>query len=290
MALEPVNVSLDEQPNEELDDMTRRFRWSLALTLPILLVMVASFSGQPIHARFNPRVAELDGARSGDAGGAVGWMAVFRSRLGVACRAPSQHVHADRARRRAAYGFSVAATVAPDLFPHSFRMGGDVAVYFEPAAVIVVLVLLGQVLELRARSRTGAAIRTLLGLAPKTARRIDPDGTERDVPLAIFVSAIGCAFGPGSAIPVDGVVLDGATSVDESMVTGEPIPVEKAAGDPATGGTVNGTGAIVMRRALVSALTRCSPRSSGWSPRRSARVRRSNGWQTSWQGGSFRWS
>ena len=155
----------------------------------------------------------------------------------------------------AAYGFSVVATVAPDLFPHSFRMGGDVAVYFEPAAVIVVLVLLGQVLELRARSRTGAAIRTLLGLAPKTAQRIDPDGTVRDVPLGDIRVGDRMRVRPGERVPVDGVVLDGATSVDESMVTGEPIPVEKAAGVPVTGGTVNGTGTIVMRATRVGADT-----------------------------------
>ena len=155
----------------------------------------------------------------------------------------------------AAYGFSVVATVAPDLFPHSFRMGGDVAVYFEPAAVIVVLVLLGQVLELRARSRTGAAIRTLLGLAPKTAQRIDPDGTERDVPLGDIRVGDRMRVRPGERVPVDGVVLDGATSVDESMVTGEPIPVEKAPGVPVTGGTVNGTGTIVMRATRVGADT-----------------------------------
>ena len=155
----------------------------------------------------------------------------------------------------AAYGFSVVATVAPDLFPHSFRMGGDVAVYFEPAAVIVVLVLLGQVLELRARSRTGAAIRTLLGLAPKTAQRIDPDGTERDVPLGDIHVGDRMRVRPGERVPVDGVVLDGSTSVDESMVTGEPIPVEKAAGVPVTGGTVNGTGTIVMRATRVGADT-----------------------------------
>ena len=155
----------------------------------------------------------------------------------------------------AAYGFSVVATLAPDLFPHSFRMGGAVAVYFEPAAVIVVLVLLGQVLELRARSRTGAAIRTLLGLAPKTAQRIDPDGTERDVPLGDIRVGDRLRVRPGERVPVDGVVLDGATSVDESMVTGEPIPVEKAPGDPVTGGTVNGTGTIVMRATRVGADT-----------------------------------
>jgi Cu+-exporting ATPase len=147
----------------------------------------------------------------------------------------------------AAYVYSVAATLAPDLFPESFRMGAEVAVYFEPAAVIVVLVLLGQVLELRARSRTSAAIRNLLGLAPKTARRIDADGVEHDVPLDVVAVGDRLRVRPGERVPVDGVVIEGTSSVDESMVTGEPIPVEKAAQSPVTGGTVNGTGTFVMR-------------------------------------------
>jgi Cu+-exporting ATPase len=155
----------------------------------------------------------------------------------------------------AAYGFSVVATLAPAVFPHSFRMGGAVAVYFEPAAVIVVLVLLGQVLELRARGRTSAALRNLLGLAPKTARRIDADGTERDVTLADVHVHDRLRVRPGERIPVDGVVLDGGTSVDESMVTGEPIPVEKTAGAQVTGGTVNGTGTIVMEAKRVGSDT-----------------------------------
>ena len=155
----------------------------------------------------------------------------------------------------AAYGFSVVATLAPDLFPHSFRMGGAVAVYFEPAAAIVVLVLLGQVLELRARSRTSGAIRNLLGLAPNTARRIDADGTEKDVPLADVYVKDRLRVRPGERIPVDGGVIEGATSVDESMVTGEPIPVEKAPGDTVTGGTVNGTGTIVMEAQRVGSDT-----------------------------------
>ena len=147
----------------------------------------------------------------------------------------------------AAYVYSVAATLCPGLFPESFRMGEEVAVYFEPAAVIVVLVLLGQVLELRARSRTSAAIRNLLGLAPKTARRLDPDGVERDVPLDLVVVGDRLRVRPGERVPVDGIVIEGATSIDESMVTGEPIPVEKTTQSAVTGGTVNGTGTFVMR-------------------------------------------
>jgi Cu+-exporting ATPase len=146
----------------------------------------------------------------------------------------------------AAYAYSVVATLAPGLFPDSFRMMGDVAVYFEPAAVIVVLVLLGQVLELRARSRTSSAIRNLLGLAPKTARRVGPDGAEQDVPLEHVQVGDRLRVRPGERVPVDGQVIEGTTTVDESMVTGEPIPVEKGADSAVTGGTVNGTGTFVM--------------------------------------------
>ncbi len=256
MALEPVNISLDEQPNEELDDMTRRLRWSFALTLPIVLVMVDEFlPGQPIHARISaPVLAWIELVLATPVVLWSGWPFFARGWASVA----SRHLNMFTLIALgvgAAYGFSVVATVAPDLFPHSFRMGGDVAVYFEPAAVIVVLVLLGQVLELRARSRTGAAIRTLLGLAPKTAQRIDPDGTVRDVPLGDIRVGDRMRVRPGERVPVDGLVLDGATSVDESMVTGEPIPVEKGAGVPVTGGTVNGTGTIVMRATRVGADT-----------------------------------
>jgi Cu+-exporting ATPase len=256
MALEPVNISLEEQPNEELDDMTRRLRWSIALTVPILLVMIDEFlPGQPIHSRVDARVLgfiELALATPVVLWG--GWPFFDRGWASVV----SRHLNMFTLIALgvgAAYGFSVVATLAPDLFPHSFRMGGTVPVYFEPAAAIVALVLLGQVLELRARSRTGAAIRILLGFAPKTARRIDPDGTERDQPLDAIRVGDRLRVRPGERVPVDGVVLDGATSVDESMVTGEPIPVEKAPGDPATGGTVNGTGTIVMRATRVGADT-----------------------------------
>jgi Cu+-exporting ATPase len=155
----------------------------------------------------------------------------------------------------AAYAYSVVATLAPGLFPDSFRMMGEVAVYFEPAAVIVVLVLLGQVLELRARSQTSTAIRNLLGLAPKTARRIDPDGTERDVPLEDVQVGNRLRVRPGERVPVDGVLVDGGTTIDESMVTGEPIPVEKTTETTVTGGTVNGTGTFVMEARRVGSDT-----------------------------------
>jgi P-type Cu+ transporter len=155
----------------------------------------------------------------------------------------------------AAFGYSVIATVAPGVFPASFRMGEEVAVYFEPAAVIVALVLLGQVLELRARSSTSAAIRNLLALAPKTARRIGHDGQETDIPLDDVIAGDRLRVRPGERVPVDGTVVDGVSAVDESMVSGEPLPVEKTVGHRVTGGTVNGTGSFVMRADRVGAET-----------------------------------
>jgi Cu+-exporting ATPase len=155
----------------------------------------------------------------------------------------------------AAYAYSVVAVLVPEFFPDSFRTMGEVAVYFEPAAVIVVLVLLGQVLELRARSRTSTAIRNLLGLAPKTARRIESDGSERECPLEQVQVGDHLRVKPGERVPVDGVVTDGTTTIDESMVTGEPIPVEKVKESPVTGGTVNGTGTFVMEARRVGSDT-----------------------------------
>ena len=256
MALEPVHVSLDEQPNEELADMTRRFWWSLSLTVPILLVMVDEFlPGHPLRSRLD--AALLNWIELALATPVVlwgGWPFFVRGWASLVTRHLNMFTLIALGVG-AAYGFSVVATLAPDLFPHSFRMGGAVAVYFEPAAAIVVLVLLGQVLELRARSRTGAAIRSLLGLAPKTARRINPDGTELDVPLADVYVRDRLRVRPGERIPVDGIVVDGASSIDESMVTGEPIPVEKTPGDRVTGGTVNGTGTLVMEAQRVGSDT-----------------------------------
>jgi Cu+-exporting ATPase len=256
MALEPVVVTAEEEPNEELEDMTRRFRWSGVVTLPILAFMVSEFvPGQPLHQLLPHGWANwMLFALSTPVvvwGGwpffVRGWASMVNGRLNMFTLIALGV--------GAAYGYSVTATLAPGLFPASFRVMGEVAVYYEPAAVIVVLVLLGQVLELRARSRTSLAIRTLLRLAPKTARRIDADGRERDIPLEHVQVGDRLRVRPGERVPVDGVVTDGTTTVDESMVTGEPIPVEKTHDAPVTGGTVNGTGTFVMEARRVGADT-----------------------------------
>jgi Cu+-exporting ATPase len=256
MALEPVTVVLEEQPNEELIDMKRRFAWSLLLTMPILAVMISELMpGMPLHQILSPAAVswtELALATPVVLWG--GWP--FFERAWASLR--SRHLNMFTLIAMgvgAAYGYSVAATVMPGIFPDSFRMAGQVAVYFEPAAVIVVLVLFGQVLELRARSQTSDAIRNLLKLAPRTARRIDHHGAEVDVPLEHVKVADRLRVRPGERIPVDGVVVEGATTVDESMVTGEPIPVAKTAGGKVTGGTVNGTGTFVMEAQRVGSDT-----------------------------------
>ena len=246
MALEPVEVSLDER-NPELDDMTRRFWVSLTLTAPIFAFMVAEvIPGQPLHHWLPSGLRhwiELALATPVVLWGGKpfferGWASIVNGSLNMFTLIALGV--------GAAYGYSVAATLAPGFFPDSFRMMGEVAVYFEPAAAIVVLVLLGQVLELRARARTSTAIRNLLGLAPKTARRIEADGGERDVPLEEVHVGDRLRVRPGERVPVDGIVIDGATTVDESMITGEPIPVEKGPRATVTGGTVNGTGTFIM--------------------------------------------
>ena len=247
MALEPVEASLEEEPNHELIDMSRRFWWSLALTAPILAFMVSEFlPGQPLQHAIPANVMTwIQFVLATPVVLWGGWPFFVRGWASVI----SRHLNMFTLIALgvgAAYIFSVVATIAPGLFPESFRVHGQVGVYFEPAAVIVVLVLLGQVLELRARSRTSSAIRGLLGLAPKTARKIESDGTEHDIPLEHVHVGDRLRVRPGERVPVDGVVVDGATAVDESMVTGEPIPVEKTGGAPVTGGTVNGTGTIVF--------------------------------------------
>ena len=255
MALEPRTVTLEDK-NPELDDMTRRFRASLLFTAPILALMISEFvPGQPLqnllpHGALN--WVELALASPVVLWGGWpffqrGWASVLNRHLNMFTLIALGV--------GAAFSYSVVATLAPGLFPESFRMGGQVAVYFEPAAVIVVLILLGQVLELRARSRTSAAIRNLLGLAPKTARRIGQDGSEQDVPLEQVVVGDRLRVRPGERIPVDGIVLEGTTTVDESMVTGEPIPVEKMPDAKVTGGTINGTGTFVMKAERVGSDT-----------------------------------
>jgi P-type Cu+ transporter len=257
MALEPMEVTLEDTGNPELEDMTRRFWIGLALTAPILAFMVADFlPGQPLqHALPGAALAWIQFALATPVVLWAGWPFFVRGWTSLVTRRLNMFTLIALGVG-AAYGFSVVATLAPGAFPPSFRGHGDaVALYFEPAAVIVVLVLLGQVLELRARSRTSAAIRTLLGLAPTTARRVGADGHEHDVPLAEVHPGDRLRVRPGERVPVDGVVVDGASSVDESMVTGEPMPVEKTAASAVTGGTVNGTGSFVMEARRVGADT-----------------------------------
>ena len=256
MALEPRTATLEDR-NPELDDMTRRFTWSLVLTAPILVAMLAELiPGQPLMHLIPP--AAMTWGQLLLASPVVlwgGWPFFVRGWASVVSRQLNMFTLIALGVG-AAYAFSVVATVAPQLFPTSFQThGGQVAVYFEAAAVIVVLVLLGQVLELRARSRTSAAIRSLLGLAPTVARRIADDGSESEVPLEQVHVGDRLRVRPGERVPADGVVVEGTTTIDESMVSGEPIPVEKGPDAKVTGGTVNGTGAFVMEAQRVGADT-----------------------------------
>jgi Cu+-exporting ATPase len=255
MALEPRVVTFEES-NPELDDMTRRFWWSAVITAPMLAFMISEFlPGRPLQSMVSH--GWMNWIQLALATPVVlwgGWPFFVRGWASVVNRHLNMFTLIALGVG-AAYAYSLIATLAPGVFPDSFRIMGEVAVYFEPAAVIVVLVLLGQVLELRARSRTSTAIRNLLGLAPKTARRIEADGAERDVPLSEVRVGERLRVRPGERVPVDGAVLEGRTTIDESMVTGEPIPVEKEAGTQVTGGTVNGTGTFVMEAKRVGADT-----------------------------------
>jgi Cu+-exporting ATPase len=251
MALEPEMPSLEDEDNPELRDFSRRFWWTLPLTLIVLGL-----------AMLGPHLSFID--------------VQVRTWLELALATPvvlwagwpffERCVQSIRSRNLnmwtligigvgAAFGYSVVATIAPDLFPDSFREHGRVGVYFEAAAVIVSLTLLGQLLELRARSKTSAAIKALLGLAPKTARRIDANGQEADVPLEHVHVGDRLRVRPGEKVPVDGVVLEGRSSVDESMLTGEPMPVTKAENDRVIGATLNGTGSLVMRADQIGSAT-----------------------------------
>ncbi len=257
MALEPRVAAAEEETSPELADMTRRFWIGLVLTAPLLgLAMSDLIPGQLVQHAIPTRV--LAGLQLVLATPVVlwaGWPFFDRGWASVVNRSPNMFTLIALGTGTA-YAYSVAATLAPGLFPASFRTHGDqVGLYFEVAAVITVLVLLGQVLELRARSQTSSAIRALLGLAPKTARRLDADGGEEDVPLEIVKPGDRLRVRPGEQIPVDGVVLEGASAVDESMVTGEAIPVEKGPGDRVIGGTVNSTGSFVMRADRVGSET-----------------------------------
>jgi len=246
MTLEPLEPTLEEAPNPELVDMSRRFWVSTGFTLPLVILVAGSelfgwemlpmraalwvqlvlatpvvlWGGRPFFERFWASLKTRN----------LNMFTLIGLGVGVA------------------YGYSIVATLAPQIFPPSLRtMGGLVPVYYEAAAVITTLVLLGQVLELRARSATGRAIRALLGLAPKTARRVSADGSEQDIPLGQVQVGDLLRVRPGEKMPVDGVVVEGRSSVDESMISGEPVPVEKVPGEKVTGATVNGTGSVLMR-------------------------------------------
>jgi P-type Cu+ transporter len=257
MALEPRVVTAEEEQNPELTSMTRRFWVSVALTAPILLTAMGAYlPGAPLEKLISPRAltwVELILATPVVLWG--GWPFFVRGWQSILNRSLNMFTLIGLGVA-VAYGYSVVVALAPGIFPPSFRdASGQVGVYFEAAAAITTLVLLGQVVELRARSRTGAAIRALLGLAPKTARLIGEDGSERDVPLEQVIPGDKLRVRPGEKIPVDGIVLEGKSSVDESMITGEPIPVEKQKGDRVTGATVNGTGSLIMRAERVGSET-----------------------------------
>jgi len=257
MALEPSTVSVDDEENPELLDMTRRFKICVALTIPLFVIamgdVLAAFSlSLPISQQ------------------AIGWLEFALATPVVLWGGWPFFVRGWQSLRSwnlnmftliglgvgVAYLYSLIATFIPSLFPPSFRnLDGSVAVYFEAAAVIIALVQLGQVLEIRARTQTGAAIKALLGLSPKTARIMRDDGTEEDIPLEQVQPGDRLRVRPGEKVPVDGTVLEGTSSVDESMLTGEPLPVEKEKDSKIAGATINGTGSLVMRADKVGADT-----------------------------------
>ncbi|WP_206432245.1 MULTISPECIES: heavy metal translocating P-type ATPase [Sphingomonas] len=253
MALEPEAPSLDDGPNPELVDFTRRTWVSAALAVPLLAL---SMGAEMLGLRLVPP-AWSSWVQLVLAAPIVLWAGLpFFERGWASLR--SRHFNMFTLVSigvGAAFLYSLVATVAPGLFPPTFRVHGMVPVYYEAAGVVVTLVLLGQVLELRARAATGRAIRALLNLAPKTARRIDTGGRESEVPLDAILAGDRLRVRPGEAVPVDGIVVEGQSSVDESMLTGEPAPVAKEAGAALTGGTVNGTGALVMEARAVGADT-----------------------------------
>jgi Cu+-exporting ATPase len=256
MALEPRDVSVGSA-NPELANMTRRFWVAVALTVPLLAVMVSDvLPGHPLlHLLTGQWLAWLEFAFATPVVLWAGWPFFERGWASIVHRSPNMFTLI-AIGAGSAYLYSVAAVVAPGIFPGTFRdRSGNLSLYFEAAAVITALVLLGQVLELKARSQTSSAIKALLGLAPKTARRISQDGKEADVALSEVQVGDRIRVRPGEKVPTDGSVIEGRSSVDESMVSGEPIPVEKIAGAKVVGGTINGTGSFVMKAERVGADT-----------------------------------
>ncbi len=257
MALEPKTVTAEEEENPELIDMTKRFKISVVLTIPVFLIAMRDFIPGLSFILSGVSASFLTWAELVLTTPVVLWCAwpfFVRGWQSVVTWNPNMFTLIALGTA-VAYVYSLIAALFPGLFPPTFRTeGGQVSVYFEAAAVITTLVLLGQVLELRARSKTGAAIRALLGLAPKTARRIT-DGNEEDLPLEQVQPGDLLRVRPGEKIPVDGTVVEGSSSVDEAMITGEPIPVGKKEGDRVIGATVNGTGSLVMQAEKVGSET-----------------------------------
>jgi Cu+-exporting ATPase len=257
MALEPKTVSAEEEENPELIQMTRRFRFGIILTIPLVFIAMRDLiPGLSLESFIPLKIINwMEFILATPVVLWGGWPFFVRGWQSIINRSPNMFTLIGLGVA-VSYTYSVVATLLPGIFPQSFRSeGGMVATYFEAAAVITILVLLGQVLELRARSKTGTAIKELLGLAPKTARIILDDRTERDVPLEQVRPGDILRVRPGEKVPVDSIVIEGLSSVDESMVTGEPIPVEKQQGDRVIGATVNGTGTLVIKAEKVGAET-----------------------------------
>jgi Cu+-exporting ATPase len=251
MTLEPVMPTLGDDENPELDDFTRRFWWTLPFSAVVLVLAMAGhqlalFQGDTQN--WIELVLTLPVALW------AGWPFYVRGVKSLIHRSPNMWTLIGLGTS-VAFVYSVVATVAPQIFPAVFVVDGQVAVYFEAAAVIISLTLFGQIIELKARSQTSAAIKSLLGLAPKTARRINDDGSEEDVPLAHVHVGDQLRVRPGEKVPVDGIVVEGSSALDESMLTGEPLPVSKRAGDKLIGATMNTSGALVMRSEHVGSAT-----------------------------------
>lgn len=254
MSLEPMLPSLEDEENPELEDFRRRFRWTLPLTVVVTILAMAGhriFSGGLAYQSWIELVLSTPVVLW------AGWPFFVRGAQSFKNRSPNMWTLISIGVV-AAYGYSLVATVFPGLFPSNFAMHGRIGVYYEAAAVIVSLTLLGQTLELRARSQTSAAIKSLLGLAPKTARRIRADGTEEDIELSHVHIGDSLRVRPGEKVPVDGVVLEGESAVDEAMLTGEPLPVTKRPGDKVIGATINTSGSLVIRSERVGSQTMLS--------------------------------
>ena len=245
MALEPAMPSLEEGENPELTDFRRRFWWSLPLSVATMALAMLAMT--PVLHGLSPDLRVwIELALATPVVLWAGWPFLQRWAQSIRHRSPNMWTLIGTGVL-AAYGYSVVATIAPGLFPPSFQQHGHVGVYFEAAAMIISLTLLGQLMELRARAKTSAAIKALLGLAPKTARVLREDGREEDIEITALQPGDRVRVRPGEKVPVDGTVVDGRSSIDESMLTGEPVPVGKTIGDTVIGATLNGTGSLVVR-------------------------------------------